>query len=238
MPKAPHREQLLITARLHEKGLLGIDRRGRAKEEGGPDARRAADHLRRRRGGLVRPRRTVRRLPGRADRGRSVLQGAAPNQPAASRGQPRTGPLLRGKQATRPRLAVRGGLHRIVAGHSARLAHAGSPGDANRQVGQDDRPVGARDRAGTRVPQGPGREAAPGPPVLAPPGDTDPEPCSTTADIGRRRRFARSRSGNGYDSRCRGSGSRIGQRDWDAADTLVARQRKGDKALAATWPRC
>ena len=53
MPKASHREQLLIQSRLQEKGMWPNVKAGRAAEEGAAIARRTAHALRRRRGRLV-----------------------------------------------------------------------------------------------------------------------------------------------------------------------------------------
>ena len=107
-------------------------------------------------------------------------------QPAAPRGEPRAGPLLRERQAAGARLAVRRGVHQVVARHPARLPHAGPPRHADRQVGADHRLELEGDRAPEGVPQVPGREAGRGPPVLPPPGDADAAAWSTTAGSPRR----------------------------------------------------
>ena len=70
-----------------------------------------------------------------------LLQGVAPDQPAAPGGESRTGALLREHSPAGTGHAVRRQVHRIVAGDSARLSHAGPPVNAHRPLGQDQRPL-------------------------------------------------------------------------------------------------
>ena len=51
-------------------------------------------------------------------------------------------------------LDLRRELHQVVAGHPASVPHAGASGHAPGPMGQDQRPLRARHRAGTRLPQG------------------------------------------------------------------------------------
>ena len=202
--KASPREQQLILARMQEKGLVpGVGDADARKAAADRHHRQHAGRLRRRRGGVV--------LPGAAGHGgkdfggdvgvRAVLQGAAAGQSAAPRRQPRAAALLRELPPPRPGLDLRGELHQVVAGHPAPVPHAGPPGDAPRPLGQDQRPLRPRHRAGTRLPQGDERQAGEDCAVLAPPGDP-----AGVADPRRPLRRGPGDQGGGRGGRASGSG--------------------------------
>ena len=176
LPKAGYREQQLITARLHERGLIdGVaeaDRKKKAQstldnlltvhddDQEGWMSRRAPI------GGLQTPppRRAV------STRRCSGSTRSTPGRTTNSSTSTRT-------QAARPGVAVRRGVHPVVARHPARLPHAGPPRHPHRQVGQDHRLVGPRRRNRNGRTTRPSRvNAGRGPPVHPPPGNPDARP--------------------------------------------------------------
>ena len=167
MPKASHREQLLIQSRLQEKGMwpnTKADERRKKAQQTLDELLMLYDDDQE---GMV--------LAGATGRGRQrqggLLQGAPPREPAPPRREPRTRPLLRERPPPRARLALRGGVHAVLARHPARLPHAGPPRHADRQVGRDHRLELEGDRTPAGLPQAPGRRTARGPPVQPPHGD-------------------------------------------------------------------